>query len=233
MAVRDDFAPGEVLAAADLNDTFASKLATTVTTKGDLITYGTAPARLGVGTNGHVLTADSGETLGVKWAAIPSSGLVKITSETFTSVTAVNINGVFTSTYANYRIIVQIGAGSTNADMETRLRSAGTDETGSVYRVSIDSLNDSSSPTRTTFTSPSTTQIRTSNIGTGTNAMVAMDICRPQVATPTAITFSALGRDAYYHGAAGVQNNTQYDAITFYTTSGTFSGNVRVYGYEN
>jgi hypothetical protein len=29
MAVRDDFAPGEVLAAADLNDTFASKLDTT------------------------------------------------------------------------------------------------------------------------------------------------------------------------------------------------------------
>jgi hypothetical protein len=81
MAVRDDFAPGEVLAAVDLNDTFNDKVTNSglvtalalkqdqvMTTKGDLAAFGTAVARLGVGTNGHVLTADSGQTLGVKWA---------------------------------------------------------------------------------------------------------------------------------------------------------------------
>lgn len=42
-----------------------------VATKGDLIVRdSSAPARLGVGTNGFVLTADSAETLGVKWAAV-------------------------------------------------------------------------------------------------------------------------------------------------------------------
>ena len=48
---------------------------TIIDAKGDLI-VGTAadtPARLAVGvTNGHVLTVDSGETAGVKWAAIPA-----------------------------------------------------------------------------------------------------------------------------------------------------------------
>lgn len=43
------------------------------TTKGDLIGYDTAPARLPVGTNGQVLTADSTQAAGVKWAT-PSSG---------------------------------------------------------------------------------------------------------------------------------------------------------------
>ena len=37
------------------------------TTKGDLVAYSTVAARLGVGTNGQVLTADSSEATGLKW----------------------------------------------------------------------------------------------------------------------------------------------------------------------
>ena len=40
-----------------------------LTTKGDLYTYSTVDARLGVGTNGQVLTADSTAATGIKWAA--------------------------------------------------------------------------------------------------------------------------------------------------------------------
>ena len=39
-----------------------------LTTKGDLWGYSTVDARLGVGSNGTLLTADSSEALGVKWA---------------------------------------------------------------------------------------------------------------------------------------------------------------------
>lgn len=39
-----------------------------LTTKGDLIGFTTVPARVGVGTNGQVLTADSAQTSGIKWA---------------------------------------------------------------------------------------------------------------------------------------------------------------------
>ncbi len=45
-----------------------------LTTKGDLMGYSTVPARLGIGTDTHVLTADSGEALGVKWAAAAGGG---------------------------------------------------------------------------------------------------------------------------------------------------------------
>jgi len=41
----------------------------TLTTKGDLLVFGTTVARLGVGDNNDVLTADSTQTYGVKWAA--------------------------------------------------------------------------------------------------------------------------------------------------------------------
>ena len=54
---------------ANLTTDLSGKLPTTLTTKGDLITRSaSAPDRLPVGTNGHVLTADSAETLGIKWA---------------------------------------------------------------------------------------------------------------------------------------------------------------------
>lgn len=41
-----------------------------MTTKGDLITYGTTGTRLPVGANGSVLTADSNQSLGIKWDSI-------------------------------------------------------------------------------------------------------------------------------------------------------------------
>jgi hypothetical protein len=54
-----------------------------LTTKGDLFTYDTAFQRLAVGTNGQVLTADSGEATGLKWAALSSSKIEDADGDTY------------------------------------------------------------------------------------------------------------------------------------------------------
>ena len=55
----------------------ANELVAKLTTKGDLLaTDGLALNRLAVGTNAHVLTADSAATNGVKWALSPETDLV-------------------------------------------------------------------------------------------------------------------------------------------------------------
>lgn len=71
-----NFAGAGVSCADDTTKTTCtiSGSASPLTTKGDLFTFDTGDARLPVGTNGHVLTADSTQATGIKWAAASGSG---------------------------------------------------------------------------------------------------------------------------------------------------------------
>lgn len=50
------------------NKTLTSPVISTITTKGDLLGFDTALNRVPIGTNNQVLTADSAQALGLKWA---------------------------------------------------------------------------------------------------------------------------------------------------------------------
>lgn len=83
-----------------------------LTTKGDLLSYNTTAARLGVGTDGQVLTADSAQTLGVKWAASGGGG--------GTSVTNIFNANQFTA-FQGTNISISSGALTTNLHVRTTL----------------------------------------------------------------------------------------------------------------
>jgi hypothetical protein len=73
-----------------------------VTTKGDVFTFSTIPTRLGVGANGTVLTADSAEATGLKWATPASGGgmtLLSTTNLTGASTTVSSINQTYNYLY--------------------------------------------------------------------------------------------------------------------------------------
>ncbi len=56
-----------------------------LTTKGDLYTYSTADARLPIGSNGKILSADSTQTTGLKWIDAPSTTLAAVSSASLTT----------------------------------------------------------------------------------------------------------------------------------------------------
>ena len=101
---------------------------TPLTTKGDLFTFTTVDARLGVGANGTVLTADSAESSGLKWAT-PSGGgkvlqvIMGTTSSRATNSTTTyadtNLTATITPSSASSKVLVivsQCGVNRTNGN---------------------------------------------------------------------------------------------------------------------
>ena len=95
-----------------------------LTTKGDVWGYSTTDTRIPVGADGTVLTADSNESLGVKWAAVAAGGFVgcsvsrqsgtqSISNATTTAVTFTNedidTDGFFDSATSSSRIVIPTG----------------------------------------------------------------------------------------------------------------------------
>jgi hypothetical protein len=94
-----------------------------LTTKGDLYTFSTVDARLGVGANDTVLTADSAEATGLKWAASagynPNYALINAGGTALTGAATITISGI--SGKKDLFIIIDSGS-SANASSEFRIR---------------------------------------------------------------------------------------------------------------
>ena len=123
--------------------TVTNSMATAIDAKGDLIggTGADTFARLAVGANGTILTADSAETTGMKWAtpAGGGSGLTLISTQTASDVATLTFDNVFTSTYRSYVVVytgVRSTSGAITADLYFQYRYAGpTTQTSHTYAM--------------------------------------------------------------------------------------------------
>lgn len=112
---KTDWATGDVLTAAqmngigeELNDLHTSG-SSPLTTKGDLYGYSTTNARIPVGTNGQVLTADSTQSLGLKWASASSGGMTLLSTTTLSGATT-----TVSTINSSYKDLYVLVTGTTN-----------------------------------------------------------------------------------------------------------------------
>lgn len=205
----------------------------TFTTKGDiLVATGSGTfVRQPVGTNGQVLTADSTQADGVTWTT-PSSGgggLTLITRSAFTSSTLVNVDNVFSSTYKDYRIVVDLTS-STNENVYLRFRSGGTAYTGNTYEsrgVSYATANYSGVFTYLQL-----------GAGTVSRFGAVVDFYSPFVTGYTNWNLQSAGLSTGSFGAAyglGGWNDASRseDGFQIYgSNTGSLTGQILVYGYK-
>lgn len=210
--------------------------------KGDLLTAtaDNTPARLAVGANDTVLTADSTTATGLKWAA-SASGLTKISSGTFSAVSSISLpNSTFTSTYTNYKVIYIISSSSTGTAINARYRASGTDNSGSTHYSALTiSRVDGSAQTQTNINGGTFFTIGHNTTGTPGSLGLSLDFLSPQAAAKKQILGTGFGynagQDAFaaYSLGAWMNSTSQFDSFSLITSGGTITGSYYVYGYQN
>lgn len=226
--------PNAVKSAYDLAN--GAVPASIVDAKGDLIaaTAADTVARLAVGTNGQVLTADSTTATGLKWASGSTGGLTLITTQGFSGSSSQSINNCFSSTYTNYRIIFYLTDGSAQTNIQARLRVSGSDATGANYNQAgwiqygtTLTYDNSAGNTSWTFSGMNTASSGQCAEG------VSADIYRPFLTNKTAATLTATQNVDTARGRGLVHTlDTSYTGITFFPLTGTMTGSVSIYGYN-
>jgi hypothetical protein len=207
-----------------------------VDAKGDLIaaTAADTPARLAVGTNGQVLTADSTAATGIKWAtpATTSSGLVYVGQGTFSAASSATLDNCFTSTYRNYILVFDYTA-SGGSDINVTFRTGGTDNTNSSY-YSEQLAAYGSNVVAANASSQTSAKVAA---GSGNGGLLNATIFAPEATAITRIESRGhkdVGGSAETHVYnAGFNATTSFDGIKISASSGTLTGTFRVYGLAN
>jgi hypothetical protein len=232
--VKADYVASDVLTAANMNDLSGTLNYLDPTAKGDLFpaTSATALGLLAVGANDTVLTADSAEATGMKWAAAGGAGgLTLVKTQTIeTTVSSVTVTSAFSATYDNYLITINGGVASTNNSLALQLGSITTGYFGFGFYGNASSSTLTGDNYNNTANFPFAAQGDTSNLSG------EISLQNPNLAKATALI--VMGTRT---GTGGMSNlfgsetsTTQHTAFTLIASTGTITGGtIRVYGYAN
>lgn len=128
-----------------------------LTTKGDLYTRSTVNARLGVGTNGQLLSADSTQVTGLKWINAPATSPLTTKGDIYTYSTTNAKLSVGTTGQI-------LSADPTQATGLRWINNTGGGGSGTVTSVAALTIGTSGTNITSTVTNPTTTPVITLNV---------------------------------------------------------------------
>lgn len=156
----------------------------------------------------------------------------------FTNAASVIVVGAFNSTYDNYRIVWNIPSQTASADLEMRLSNVGVGDTNANYSYSrgYDSFT---AGTRTVSgATASSAWLLTAGAAASQTNDGYMDIYGPALSQYTNGLAQAVVHNSVpnmYTTSTQIYNSTAtaYDGFEIFPASGTISGRLRIYGYNN
>ena len=158
-----------------------------------------------------------------------NGGLVLLNTTTVTAQSTVSFNNVFTSTYDNYRLVVQV-TGTTTAVLNIRFRVGGVDTSSSSYYVGQTYVGVKSALTFGSTNANLTTSIPVGYTANGFRSGMSVDIHAPNLAQRTSTHGTTAGAWLAVNGGL-LDNATVYDGFTL-ITGGTITGTISLYGYS-
>lgn len=194
----------------------------------------------GSGATGSINTAilPSSGTFATQSYADTAGGLIKITTQTFSAVSSVNVDNCFSATYQNYRLIVNTTNTTATTALSLRLRVGGADASGSNYYGFLNYTAPDGTQNYLYSNGATSLSVVRSYINGGTDGVFSLDILRPFDTDPTNFLgngrgVSAAGNEEFGAGGGLHSLNTSYDGFSLLVASGTMTGNLRIYGYRN
>jgi hypothetical protein len=186
-------------------------------------------------------TADWGSRAGLA-KIVPSSVAVgsgtgsadSLGTVTFSGCSSLSLNGVFSSTYSNYRIVFYGTSSSGSNQINFRVRVAGSDLTSGTYRHVTHYGNSATDGVSILSRGNNTTSAVISYVGERGNGL-EIDVFNPQIADYTHLRTTSSFADGtnvfWLIGEGYVNNTTSYDSLTIYPGVANISGTVSIYGY--
>ena len=207
-----------------------------LTTKGDLYGFSTLDARIPIGTNNQVLTADSTQALGLKWATASSGGMTLLSTTTPSgSSTSINV----TPTGYNYLYINIYGISSSSAsEINMTLNNYATGNNYFVAWYGRSAGSFVSSTNANTFASlTATVTCQASNTDNATQIMIFdpnNTTSFPKNFQAYHSSFNASGARQIYSTFGSVQTGVgALTSIQFNTGTGSWNnGTIQVYGVK-
>ncbi len=148
----------------------------------------------------------------------------------FSSVGSVSLNGVFSSTYTTYRIVIRSQHAAGIYAFNMKMRASNADSSASYYWS-----GQYQSSAVTTEGGENGANVSSYQIGgiDSQEGVLSLDINNPFQSKPT--TFVATGWDGTYKRlyAGGHGVTSPYDGFTLFPATGNFTGTISVYGYNN